>query len=265
MNIVIRELQANGKSLLIWCGSMIFLIYAGMLKYSGFASAGQSVNELFNQFPPAVKAVFGLGDLDITSMAGFYAVFYLYFMVLAGVHAVMLGAVIISKEERDKTADFLFAKPVLRSKIITSKLLAALVNIVVLNLVTLFASVIFVDMFNTGKPITDIILRLMFPLFILQLIFAALGAGIAAATRNVKKATSLSTTLLLTTFMISVAIDLYNKIDFLKYLTPFKYFPAAKVIQTGNYATSFLILSLLLVSISIAITYYFMKKRDLQA
>lgn len=265
MNIVLRELQANARSLLIWCASMVFLIYAGMLKYSGFASAGQSVNELFNQFPPAVKSIFGLGSLDITTITGFYAVFYLYFMLLAGVHAVMLGAVIIAKEERDRTADFLFAKPVLRSRIITSKLLAALFNIIVLNLTTLFASMVFVDMFNTGKPITDVILRLMVSLFILQLIFAALGAGIAAATRNVKKATSLSSALLLTTFVISVAIDLYNKIDFLKYLTPFKYFPAAEVIQTGTYAASFLILSLLLVITFIAVTYYFMERRDLQA
>ena len=55
---------------------------------------------------------------------------------MATIHAAMLGATIIAKEERDKTSEFLFAKPVLRSTIITAKLLAAFVNIVVFNLIT---------------------------------------------------------------------------------------------------------------------------------
>jgi len=263
MNILIRELQANMKSLLIWSISMVFLIYAGMLKYTGFAGAGQGVNDLFNQFPPAIKSILGLGDLDITSITGFYAVFYLYFMLLAGVHAVMLGAVIISKEEHDKTADFLFVKPVSRFKIITSKLLATLINITILNLTTLFASIIFVEMFNNGRPITDKILQLMVSLFIIQLIFATLGACIAAVTKNSKKATSLSAAILLTTFFISVAIDLYHKIDYLKYLTPFKYFPAAEIIITGKYAPSFLFLSIILIVSFTAVVYRFMDKRNI--
>ncbi len=263
MNILKRELNSNLKSLMIWSGSMIFLIYAGMLKYSGFAKAGTSVNELFNQFPPAVRSMFGLGELDITSILGFYAVFYLYFMVLAGVHAIMLGTVIISKEERDKTADFLFVKPVRRSKIVSSKLLATLLNIIVFNLVTLLASIIFVNMYNTGQPITDKILELMLSLFIIQLIFAAIGAGIGAVINDVKRAASISTAILLSTFIISVAIDLYKKIDFLIYLTPFKYFPAADIIKTSTYSPSFLLLSFILIISFIAITYLFMEKRDI--
>jgi len=263
MNILVRELQANLKSLIIWSVSMIILIYAGMLKYSGFAAAGQSINDLFKQFPASVKAVLGLGELNITSVLGYYAVFYLYFLLLTGVHAVMLGTVIIAKEEHDKTADFLFVKPVMRSKIVTAKLIAVLINITILNLTTLVASVVFVEMFNTGPPITDKILHLMGSLLIFQLIFASIGAGIAALTRNIKKATSLSASVLLTAFIVSAAIDLYNKIDFLKYITPFKYFPAAEVIRTGTYAPLFLLLSLLLITLFTAITYYFMDKRDI--
>ena len=44
---------------------------------------------------------------------------------MATVHAAMLGADIISKEERDKTAEFLFVKPISRNKIIISKLLGS--------------------------------------------------------------------------------------------------------------------------------------------
>jgi ABC-2 type transport system permease protein len=242
---------------------MIFLVYVGMLKYSGFAGAGTGVNDLFNQFPPAIKSILGLVDLDLTSIIGYYAVFYLYFMILAAIHAIMLGTVIISKEEGDKTADFLFVKPVLRSKIITAKLLATLINIIIFNLVTLLSSIVFIAMFNQGEPITTQILQLMIALFIIQLIFAAVGAGTGALTRKLKRATSISAAIVLVTFIISVAVDLYSKIDFLTYVTPFKYFPAVDIIKTGTYESSFLVLSFILIILFIGITYRFMEKRDI--
>lgn len=264
MNIFVREMHANAKALLIWCLGMVFLIYAGMLKYAGFAGAGSEVNNLFEQLPSAVKSILGLVSLDITTIAGFYAVFYLYFMLLAGVHAVMLGAVIVSKEERDKTVDFLYAKPVKRSAIITAKLVAVLINIIVLNIVTMLASIIFVNAY-TEEGITAIILRLMLALFIFQIIFAAVGALTASVSPQSNKAASLSAGLLLTTFFVSVVVDLYSDIDFLKYITPFQYFPAAQIILTKHYPAPMLLLSALLVIIFLMLGYWFMERKDLHS
>ncbi len=242
---------------------MIFLIYMGMLKYTGFAGAGESVTDLFDQIPAGVKSILGIGELDVTTIAGYYAVFYLYFMLLAGAHAIMLGAIIISKEERDKTGDFLFSRPVSRSRIITSKLIAALLNIIVFNLTTLFASLVFINIYHKGPAITDIIIQLMVSLFILQLIFMVVGTGIASVTKNIKRATSISAGILLTTFLISAAIDLYDKIAFLKFITPFQYFPAGETITTGGYSPSYLIISFLLIITFVIITYRFTEKRDI--
>ncbi|KUG05129.1 abc transporter, permease protein [hydrocarbon metagenome] len=242
---------------------MTFLIYMGMLKYTGFAGAGESVADLFAQMPSAVKSILGLGELDVTTIAGYYAVFYLYFLLLAGVHAVMLGSIIISKEERDKTGDFLFSRPVRRSQIVTSKLIALLLNVMVINLTTLFASLFFINIFNEGPPVTEIIVRLMAALFIFQLLFAAIGTGIASVSKNNKKATSLGAAVLLTTFILSAAIDLYDKIAFLKFLTPFQYFPATDIITTGTYAPSYLLLSFILIVALLVITYRFTEKRDI--
>jgi ABC-2 type transport system permease protein len=242
---------------------MFFLIFIGMVKYSGIEAVGQSANELFNQLPEAVKSILGMNLLDLTSISGYYAIFFLYFMLLAGTHAAMMGAVIISKEERDKTADFLFAKPVLRSQVITAKIIAALINLVALNLVTLFSSIFFVAMYNKGAPINAQIINLMIALFILQLLFASVGAGISVLAKNTNKATSLATSLLLTTFMLSVAIDLYDKIAFLKYFTPFKYFPTTQVMQ-GSFDVIFLLLSAVIMIACLVLTYVLFEKRDIR-
>lgn len=262
MNIVLRELRANLKSLIIWCVSMVFLIGVGMVKYSGIAAVGQSANELLNQLPAAMKSILGMNYLDLTSISGYYGMFFLYFLLLGGTHAVMLGAIIISKEERDKTADFLFVKPIVRGRVITAKLIAVLINLVVFNLVTLLASVFFVAMYNQGEPINDQIIYLMISLFILQVIFASIGAGISGLAKNTKKAASLATTLFLITFLLSMAIELYNKIDFLKYLTPFKYFPTVEVMR-GTFEPFFLFLAAAVVIGFTVLTYITFQKRDI--
>jgi len=263
MNIVVRELRANLKSLIIWSISIVLLIFTGMVKYAGIEAAGQSANELLSQLPEAMKEILGMNGLDLTTIPGYYAMFFLYFMLLAGVHSILLGAVIISKEERDKTADFLFVKPVNRSKIITAKLFATLINLIVFNIVTLVSSIVIVDKYNKGETFNSQIIILMFALFILQLIFATIGAAISAFTRNTKKATSMATAVLLFTFFLSVGIDLYKKIEFLKYLTPFKYFKAAELIKGGSFEALYLVLSLIIISSSIVLTYIIYQRRDI--
>lgn len=262
MNMTARELRANAKSLTIWCTAMVLLIGVGMIKYAGIAGAGQGVAELIEQLPEAMKSILALNQLDLTTIAGYYGVFFLYFMLLGGIHAVMLGADIIAKEERDQTADFLFVKPVRRSRVITAKLAAVLVNLVVFNLATLLASIFFVARYHSGPPITEQILYLMAALFFLQVIFAAIGAGLAGLVRKPGKAASYAAALFLVMFFLSSAIELYPKIDFLQYLTPFRYFPIAPVMQ-GTFEPRFVVLAIVVSLVFAGLTYLTFQKRDL--
>ena len=91
--------------------------------------------------------------------SGFYGIMFLYMAVMAAVHAVILGAGVIAEEERDKTSEFLYAKPVSRSRALTGKLLAGLTNLVVLNLVTLASSFVFVGFYGKGETFTEKISR----------------------------------------------------------------------------------------------------------
>lgn len=263
MNIVIRELRANRKSLIIWSLSMAFLVFAGMVKYSGFSQAGQSVNDLFKQMPPALMKVFSMEGLDLTKISAYYAIFYLYFVLLGGIHAAMLGATIISKEERDKTADFLFVKPIPRYKVITAKVISACINVLVLNLVTCASSLYFISMFNTGDPINTEVYRLMTALWVIQMVFLSIGFGISSLVKTAKKATSLSTFLILAMFMLSVAIDLKSDLEVLTFLTPFKYFRAAEVMNSGSFSLAYILLSLVITIGGFVTTYLFYNRKDL--
>jgi len=263
MNIFLREIKANTKSLILWSIGMFFMIISGMVKYSGFSASGQSMNEIMSQVPKSIRAVLGMGDFDLTKASGFYGMLYLYLLIMVTIHASMLGANIISKEERDKTTEFLMVKPVSRTGIITAKLLAALANVIILNIVTLALSISIVGQYSIGEEITGEILILMAGMFVLQLVFLFIGTGIAAASRNPHISASATTTVLLVSFILSAVIDMNSRLEGLKYLTPFKYFEAKNMMYGGGIDLVFILLSLAIIAILVGVTYVFYNKRDL--
>ena len=263
MNVFIVEMRAHRKELIIWAFGIIFMVVAGMGKYVALSSSGQSMNEVFSQMPKSMQTIFGIGSFDVSKASGYYGMLFLYLTIMATIHAVMLGSDIISKEERDKTAEFLFSKPISRNKIITSKLLVALVNILIINIITLVSSIIVVGKYSKGEVVTSEIVILMGGMFILQLIFMFIGSAIASISKDPKTATSMSTAVLLITYILSMAIDLSGKIENLKYFTPFKYYEAKNLMFGGGFQLSFVILSIVIILSMLKITYVFCKKRDL--
>lgn len=263
MNIFFREMKAHRKSLFFWGIGILIMVAGGMSKYAGLAASGESMNEIIAQMPISVQSIIGVGFFNLSKASGFYGVLFLYLIVMATIHSSMLGADIISKEERDKTSEFLFVKPVSRNKIITAKLLAAFANIFILNIVTLFSSISIVGYYSKGEAITGDIVKLMVGMFILQLMFMLIGTAIASLSKNPKAASSAATGILLATFVLYKLIDLNKNIEVLKYFTPFKYFDAKDIMYSGGFDTVFMILSVLIIAILLSVTYVFYKKRDL--
>lgn len=262
MNIFLRELKANRKALIIWSTCMILGVLSGMSKYTAY-SAGGANNEIFNKLPHTMKALLGMGSFDVTTMSGFFAMLFLYIEIAAAIHAVLLGSGIIAKEERDKTTEFLMVKPVSRTTIITSKFFAALINVIVLNLVTLLSSVMMVNAYNKGKDITGEIVTFMFAMFIVQLIFLSLGAFLSALMKNAKTSGSLAAAVMLGSFIISKITDLTNRLDALNILSPFKYFSYSDIVNGNGVNYPIVILSILLIAAFSASTYFFYLRRDL--
>jgi len=263
MNIMKREMKANLKSLIIWSIGVLAMVIAGMGKYAGMNGTGQTMNELMAEMPKSLQAIMGTSGFDLATALGFYGLLYLYLIVMASIHAVMLGANIIAKEERDKTAEFLLVKPVSRAQVISMKLLTAFIHIVLFNLVTLFSSIIIVERYAEAVTVTEDLSLLMSGMFLLQLIFLLLGSAVAAVYQKSKKASVISTGILLVLFILSILINMTENIEMLKYLTPFKYFEAATILNKGNLEPVFLLLSVFLILAFTTMTYRFYQKKDL--
>lgn len=262
MNIFIREMKANRKSLIGWSIGVLFMVVGGMGKYVGSMASGQSMNDIIAKMPKALQEIIGVGPFDLSKASGYFGMLFLYLVVMATIHAAVLGASILSKEEQDKTAEFLFVKPVSRNRIITSKLFAAFVNILILNVITTLSSIAMVGHYSKGEAVTGGIIKLMVGMFILQSIFMLIGTAIASISKGSKTTSSTATGILLVTFILSKAIDLNDKLEPLKYITPFKYYEAQNLILRG-FEPIYVILSSVIISVLFGATYAFYRKRDL--
>lgn len=250
-------------ALFFWSLSVIAYLLAAMSKFQGYSRSGSSINEIFDTLPAGLRTYFGVNALDLQTAGGFFAgITILYLSVMLGVHAVLLGSGIIAKEETDKTIEFLFAKPVSRSRILFSKLLAALTIIVALNIITLASSVITVAAFNEGQSINGDIAFLMPATFFIQLFFLIVGASFAAVMRRPKRAGMLSAAVLLATFIISAFVDITDKYGFLKYTTPFQYFDSKRIFSEGRYNITYIIITFAIVTILLVVSKLAYKNRD---
>lgn len=261
MNIFLRELKANRKALIIWSVGMFLLVLSGMGKYTAYSSGATS--NIFSKMPYSLKALLGIDSFDVTTMSGFFAFLFPYLEITAAIHAVLLGSGIIAKEERDKTTEFLMVKPVSRATIITAKFLAALVNVVVVNIVTLISSIIMVAAYNKGKDISGEVATFLLSMFIVQLIFLSLGALLSAIWKSAKASGSLAAGILLGCYVISKITDLTDRVNFLNVLSPFKYFSYQDIVNGNGLSFGTVMLSILLISIFAISTYFFYHKRDL--
>ena len=263
MNIYWRELKAHRLGVIFWSLGMIALVASGMAKYSAYAAAGTSVTAMFAQVPKAVMVVFGLGGFDLTKASGFYGVLFLYIAVMAAIHASLLGSNLISKEERDRTSEFLYTKPISRARALTSKLLAGLTIILIFNLATSLSSVYFVAYFGKGESVNAEIWLLMAGLLFVQLIFFAIGALVAGIMRRPKAAPSMATSIMFATFLIYYIVNFDAGLAFLKWLTPFKYFDASVVLANGRLDPAFIAISAAIIILAVFGTYRFYSARDL--
>lgn len=267
MNIYRRELKANLKSFLIWSATIVFLIFAGMMKYDAFAKTGESINQLFSAMPAGIMKVMGTEpDMDLNSIGVFYSIFFLYFLLLTSVHSCLLGAGIIAKEERDRTADFLLVKPIRRSQAVTAKVLAALTYVVLYNLVTSLTSIAAVEPMSAGgSPLTGPILWVSLALLVIQLLFLSIGLFLGAWAKNAARASGIATAVILGTFVLKTVIDLSDGIEWMSFMTPFRYFDSMKVMYEHELRLPYLLLSGSLTGALVFGTYYFFHKRDIMS
>jgi ABC-2 type transport system permease protein len=262
MNIFIRELKANLKSLIIWSVIIIVLIMMAVAKFSAFANDPEML-KMLDSMPPALMDALSMRAFNLTTLSGFYGIMFIYFSLMSAIAAAMWGSDIISKEERDKTVEFSLVLPVTRSKVVTAKALAALINCIAFVLVTWLVSLVAARSFDPEPGFSSFLALEMRAMFAIELIFLAIGLLLGCAMKQYKRSASVAVAIILTAYFVSIVTVMQEKLDFLKYFTPFKYFDAGELFRTGKMDSTYLLISAAIIVVCVAAAYWIYNKRDL--
>jgi ABC-2 type transport system permease protein len=262
MNIFVRELKANLRSVLIWGIIVILFVTIGTSKFSAYYGNPEML-AILDSMPPALLSAFSFQAFNLTTVSGFFGLMFTYFALLLSIAAAMWGSDIISKEERDKTVEFSLTLPVTRSRLVTAKTLAALVNCLGLLLITWGASLVSAAQYQPGSDFHTFLRLCMLALFIMQLTFLAVGIFLGCAMKQYKRASSVAVSLLLGTYFLSVISGLDKDLDFLRYFSPFKYFDAGLLLHESRMDMTFVWLSLAIILVSMVGAYLTYARRDL--
>ena len=262
VNIFLRELKANLKSLAIWCGIIVLLIFIAVAKFSAFAG-DPSMLAILNSMPKALIDALSLRAFNLTTLSGFYGLMFIYFALLGGIAAAMWSSDSISKEERDKTVEFSLVLPVSRSKIITAKVLTALLNCIVFVLVTWGVSLVAVQHYKPDQAFYNFLTLEMEAMFVIELVFLAVGLLLGCAMKQYKRSGSTAIAIILVTYFLAIISGMEPKLDFLKYFTPFKYFDAGELFRSGSLSWAYVLISAAIIVVCVVLSYITYNKRDL--
>lgn len=262
MNIFLREIRANLKSLAIWCGIIALLIWIAVGKFAGFANNPEML-AMLDAMPPAVLDAMNMRAFNLTTLTGFYGVMFIYFALMGAMAAAMWGSDIISKEERDKTVEFSLVLPVSRSRVVTAKALAALVNCIAFVLFTWGISLVAVRSYTPDQAFHDFVALEMQAMFAIELIFLAIGLLLGCAMQKYKRSASTAVAIILVTYFMSMVSSMQESLDFLKYFTPFRYFEAGELFRSGQLEGTYLLISLGIILLSLVVAYWSYNRRDL--
>ncbi|MCL6605412.1 MAG: ABC transporter permease [Paenibacillus sp.] len=264
MNIFLHEMKAYRKSTIIWLVSLTAIMAMFMSMFPSFSKDAEQMTTMLEGYPEAIRKALSLDLENFFTILGFYS-YALSFIVLAGaIQAMNIGVSIVSKEVRDKTADFLLTKPVTRTAIVTAKLLAAFVSLLLTNIVygtvaLLVASQVQVDDFST-----KVFLLLNLTLLIVQVMFLALGILISVMASKIKSVLTVSLVTVFTFFFIGTLGGIADE-QTIRYFSPFKYVDTAYIMKHSGYEVSYLWVGAVLILGAIAASYVVYAKKDIHA
>lgn len=260
-----NEFYTKLKSVIIWSLSLTFLIVFFFSMFPAFSDQAALVNEMLNNFPKEMRAAFGMDNMDLATVLGFYSLIFLFVQLCLAIQASNYGFGLVSIEESELTADFLLSKPVSRVQVLTSKLLAALTSLTITNLVVWASSFAAILIFRANHEYTlSLLLLVLLSVAIFQLFFLSVGLVISLLVKRVRSVTPYALGLGFGSYVLSAFSGVFGDVK-LELITPFKHFDAAYIVKHGAYNTPLLLLNVAVTLVSIGISYWLYIRRDIPA
>lgn len=265
MNIFLFELKSLRKNTIIWTCSLFALAAIYLSLFPSIAKDAADFKNLLGGYPQAIRDMLGIQLDSIATLLGFYSMIFAFILLGGAIQAMNLGLSMLSKESRERTADFLLVKPVSRTAITSSKILASLTSLLLTNAVFFLASFLLANAVNTGNLDFKLFFLINITLLFIQIIFFSLGLVVSVFFKTLKSVLPLSLGITLALYMVGSLLASGADAEIVRYFSPFKYFEIPYIINHGSYEMPYLLTGLIITVVSIAVSYVVYNKKDIHA
>ena len=269
MNIFKFEFKRLLKSCITWsvvCSMMIVLF---MVLFPSMADMGMQelVNSKMSALSLDMLKAFNIDSgMDFSDIFNYLAYVIQYIAMASAVYGAILGVNSLIKEESQGTIEFLYSKPIKRSKIITTKLLSI---ILIYSLYIVIIGTVTIAVCMAVKPHSvktmDILMNIKIVyigMFILGLVFMSIGILISALSKSDKGGIPISIGIFFVSYLFGIIGKLKEDFEFLKYFSPFDYYAPGELLKTG-FDMKLVIIGLCIVFVSIISTYLVYERKDM--
>ncbi|MBE6052335.1 MAG: ABC transporter permease [Clostridium sartagoforme] len=269
MNIFKFEFKRNIKSLIYWSIGTSVIIVLFMVLFPSMKDIGiqELVGTKLDSLPPAILETFNFSSITDFSNINDYLAYCLQYIGMAfAIYGAILGVNSIIEEESEGTIEFLYSKPVSRSKILWSKVLSRLVYFliftIIISLATIFTSIAVkpseIGTMDLMMNIKSMIIGMCF----LGYIFMAIGIAISTILKRGKMGTSISLSLFFVTYILGIISKLKEEFSFIKYISPYEWVIPSKVIKDG-FEAKFILIGFLWIVLSLVVATFIYNKKDM--
>ena len=260
MTIIKHEMRQSRISLAVWTAAIALLFLTCIFMYPEMKGEMDGMSDMFASMGSFTEA-FGMDQVNFGTLTGFYAIECGNILGLGGAFYAALCAVgALSKEEKEKTAEFLLTHPISRSRIVTDKLLAVLAQIVLLNAAVYALSVGSIACIGEAVPWKEVSL-LHLAYLILQLELAGICFGMSACLRRGGLGAGLGLAAVM--YFLNIIANLSELAEFLRYITPFAYADGADIVTNCSLNAGLVALGIAYGIIGVGLAYWKYCRKDI--
>ncbi len=224
VNLFFKELRSSLKGSVIISLAVALYIAFSMSMYSMMSKNMATVTDLYSSIPESMRTAFNFYLNQWGNILGFYITYFIYFVpIIVGCYSVVVGAKLLSKEEQNKTAEFLLSRPISRGRIVSSKILSFLVHILGINLFVFLVALISCGLNSKWDFRIQSLVILHTYGFLMCVLFGVLGFFMTVLMKRAKASVGIGIGIVLGFYLFDMVIRVSGRLQFLLYLTPFKY------------------------------------------
>lgn len=249
MTVIRHELRQSRISLIIWSVAIGFLLAVCIFMFPEMKGEMNEVSEVFSSMGSFTQA-FGMDKVNFGTLLGFYAVECGNILGLGGAFFASLCAIsVLSKEEKERTAEFLLTHPVSRVRVVAEKLISVILQILILNAVVYVTAVSSIALIGETVPWQEITL-MHTAYLILQLELVGICFGVSAFLCRGSIGIGLGIAVIM--YFLNIIANLTESAEFLKYITPFGYADGAEIVRNVSLDANMIVIGLLFAAIGIS-------------